>query len=134
MVPGAAGEPVREALAHPQASRSAEPVTEAGLSSALTAAVRLYRDNSYAALGQVLPGLLRDADDGPALVRSRVLQLAGSFMVQTRQRDVARVALDRSLAAAENAGSMLDAASCVVTMCWLWLLEGRLGQVQAAPC
>jgi transcriptional regulator with XRE-family HTH domain len=130
VTPGAAWEPVREALAHPRGSGSPEPVTEAGLSDALTAAVRLYHDNSYAALGQVLPGLLRDAEDGPAPLRSRVLQLAGSFMVQTRQRDVARVALDRSLAAAEEAGSVLDAASCVVTMCWLWLLEGRFGQVQ----
>jgi hypothetical protein len=108
---GPAWEPVRLALADPVSGADLEPVTEDGLSEALTAAVRLYHDNQYDTLALVLPGLLRDSGDASPLLRSRVLQLTGSLMVQTRQRDLARIALDRSLADAEESGSVLDAAS-----------------------
>jgi transcriptional regulator with XRE-family HTH domain/alkylhydroperoxidase/carboxymuconolactone decarboxylase family protein YurZ len=127
---GPAWEPVRLALADPVSGIDLEPVTEDGLSEALTAAVRLYHDNQYDSLGLVLPGLLRDARDASPLLRSRVLQLTGSLMVQTRQRDLARIALDRSLADAEESGSVLDAASSVITMCWLLLLEQQFQEVR----
>jgi DNA-binding Xre family transcriptional regulator len=110
-----AWEPVRLALADPVSGADLEPVTEDGLSEALTAAVKLYHDNQYDSLALVLPGLLRDARDASPLLRSRVLQLTGSLMVQTRQRDLARIALDRSLADAEESGSVLDAASSPTT-------------------
>jgi transcriptional regulator with XRE-family HTH domain len=125
-----AWEPVRQALISPAGGSAFEPVTEEGLSGALTAAVKLYHDNEYSSLALVLPGLLRDARDASPLLRSRVLQLTGSLMVQTRQRDIARIALDRSLADAEESGSVLDAASSVITMCWLLLLEKQFEQVR----
>ncbi len=121
--------PIRQALLSPVSGSATEPVTEDGLSAALTAAVRLYHDNQYRDLALVLPVLLSDARDASPLLRSRVLQLTGSLMVQTRQRDIARIALDRSLAAAEESGSALDAASSVITMCWLMLLERQFQQV-----
>jgi DNA-binding XRE family transcriptional regulator len=93
---GPAWGPVRDALTHPQAMADLEPVTGAGLGASLEAGVRLYHDNRYHDLALVLPGLLRDAETASPLLRSRVHQLAGSVLVQTRQRDVARVALDRS--------------------------------------
>jgi DNA-binding XRE family transcriptional regulator len=123
-------EPVRLAISSPAGSQSLEPVTELGLTGALAAAVKLYHDNRYSELAVILPGLLRDAEDAPPLLRSRILQLAGSLMVQTRQRDVARIALDRSLTAAQESDSPLDAASSVITMCWLLLLERRFADVQ----
>lgn len=122
-------EPVRQALTQPP-DGAQEPVTEDGLADALTAAVGLYHDNRYSDLAGVLPGLLRDAQHVPPLLRSRVLQLAGSLLVQTGQRDAARVALDRSLADAEASGSRLDAASSIVTMCWLLLLERQFERVR----
>lgn len=125
-----AWEPIRQALVRPAAASALEPVTEEGLSGALTAAVKLYHDNEYGSLALVLPGLLRDARDASPLLRSRVLQLTGSLMVQTRQRDTARIALDRSLAAAEESGSVIDAASSIITMCWLLLLEKQFEQVR----
>jgi transcriptional regulator with XRE-family HTH domain len=128
--PEPAWEPVRQAITSPAGNGTLEPVTEPGVTSALAAAVKLYHDNRYADLTAVLPALLRDAEDTSPLLRSRVLQLAGSLMVQTRQRDVARIALDRSLAAAQESGSPLDAASSVITMCWLLLLERRFAEVQ----
>lgn len=119
---------VRQALTNPPSGSGLEPVTEDGLSGALTAAVKLYHDNQYGELALVLPGLLRDAQEAPPLLRSRVLQLAGSLMVQTRQPDAARIALDRSLA--EASGSILDAASSVITLCWLLLMERQFEQVR----
>ena len=95
------------------------------MASALTAAVRLYNSNRYADLALVLPGLIRDAAQATPLLQSRVLQLAGSALTQARQREPARIALDRSLTAAEAAGSVLDATSAVITQCWLMLGERR---------
>lgn len=120
--------PLRQALASPPAG-DLEPVTEDGVSQALTAATRLYHANRYHELAAVLPRLLRDAQGVSPLLRSRVYQLAGSALVQTRQRDAARLALDRSLAGAQASGSELDAASSVITMCWLLLLEQQFAQV-----
>ena len=128
---GTIWEPVREAIAHPQRADSPALVTGRGLAEALLSGVRLYHGNRYDQLARVLPALLADAEDGPPLLRSRVLQLAGSVMVQTRQRETARVALDRSLADAQATGSTPDAASAVITMCWLLLMDGQFGQVRS---
>lgn len=119
---------VRAAILHP-AARDGEPVTEAGLSSALEAAVGLYHGNRYSELSRVLPPLIGDAEEAPPLLRSRVHQLAGSVMVQTRNREAARAALDRSVADAEAAGGPVDAASAVITQCWLLLTERRYQEV-----
>lgn len=127
---GAIWASTRAALLSPQEFEGAGPITERGTADALLAAVRLYHDNKYDQLGRMLPLLLRDARDASSLLRSRVLQLAGSVMTQTRQHDVARVALAQSLAEAESTGSELDAASAVITMCWLLLVEGQFEQVR----
>jgi len=125
-----AWEPIRQALTQPRDIDVSEPVTDEGMSGALTAAVKLYHDNHYSALAAVLPRLLRDAQHTTPLLRSRILQLTGSLMTQTRQRDTARLALSRSLADAETSGSVLDAASSIITTCWLLLLEQQFGQVR----
>lgn len=121
----------RDALLLPQGTASAEAATEQGTASALLAAVKLYHANEYGRLARVLPLLIRDARNTSPLLRSRVMQLAGSVMTQTRQRDAARVALEQSVSDAEATGSETDAASAVVTMCWLMLTEGRFGDVRA---
>jgi transcriptional regulator with XRE-family HTH domain len=121
---------VREAISSPGSRDTLEPVTERGLTDALLAAVKLYHDNRYDQLALVLPGLITDGQDAPPLLRSRILQLAGSVMVQTRQRAAARAALDKSLADAEATGSILDAASAVITQCWLLLMEQQFEHVR----
>jgi transcriptional regulator with XRE-family HTH domain len=120
----------RQAIIDPQSRAAAEPFGERGLSDALVGGVKLYQGNRYEQLARVLPGLLADGEDASPLLRSRVLQLAGSVMVQTRQWEPARLALDRSLADAERTGSAIDAASAVITMCWLLLVEGKFEQVR----
>jgi hypothetical protein len=59
------------------------------------------------------------------------MQLAGSVMVQTRNHDAARVALTQSMTDAETTGSDLDAASTIVTLCWLLLVEGQFSEVRS---
>jgi transcriptional regulator with XRE-family HTH domain len=122
--------PTRDELLSPQPVGAAEPMTERGTADALLAAVKLYHDNEYDRLARVLPLLLRDTRDASPLLRSRAMQLAGSVMTQTRNHDAARVALSQSMADAESTGSELDAASAVITMCWLLLVEGEFEQVR----
>jgi len=122
--------PVRETLLSPQAVTALETGTQRGLADAVTAAVRLYHDNRYDTLSRVLPSLINEAQDAAPLLRSQVYQLAGSIMVQTGQRDAARVALDRSVADASSTGEMLEAATAVITQCWLLLTERRFEDVR----
>jgi transcriptional regulator with XRE-family HTH domain len=127
---GAIWASTREALLSPAQAGAVEPITERGTTDVLLAAVKLYHDNEYERLARVLPPLLRDARDASPLLRSRALQLAGSVMVQTRNHDAARAALSQAQADAEATGSELDAASTVVTLCWLLLVEGRFSEVR----
>jgi transcriptional regulator with XRE-family HTH domain len=121
-------QPLATALAGHEADE--EPPAAGDVSSALTSATRLYHANRYAELAAVLPGMVRDASLTSPALRSRVFQLAGSALTQARQREAARVALDRSFADAEAAGSVLDAASAVITQAWLMLGERRFDDVR----
>lgn len=121
----------RDALLSPVQSGAVEPITERGTTDALLSAVKLYHDNEYGQLARMLPLLLRDARDASPLLRSRTMQLAGSVMVQTHNHDAARVALTQSMTDAETTGSALDAASTIVTLCWLLLVEGRFSEVRS---
>lgn len=123
--------PTRDALASMRdAPTAAEPVSVRSLEAALSHATRLYHDNEYERLARVLPRLIEDANSAPALLRSRTLQLAGSVMVQTRQPDSARTALNQSLTDAESTGNVLDAASAVITLCWLLIVERQFETVR----
>ena len=121
----------RDALLSPAQASTAEPITERATADALLSAVKLYHDNEYDRLARILPLLLRDVRDASPLLRSRTMQLAGSVMVQTHNRDAARVALNQSMTDAETTGSDLDAASTIVTLCWLLLVEGRFSEVRS---
>ncbi|MGV9679831.1 helix-turn-helix domain-containing protein [Nocardia sp. NPDC003482] len=101
-----------------------------GLEATLSHATRLYHDNEYERLARVLPLLIEEAASAAPLLRSRTLQLAGSVMVQTRQPAPARRALHRALTDAESTGDTLDAASTVVTLCWLLIVERRFDTVR----
>ncbi|QLY34074.1 helix-turn-helix domain-containing protein [Nocardia huaxiensis] len=120
----------REAIMTPRSVSTLDPAEEHGLGESLTSAVKLYHDNEYENLSRILPELIAEGEGASSLMRSRILQLAGSVMVQTRQLHPARVALERSLAEAEATGNVLDAASAVITLCWLLLVERQFEQVR----
>ncbi|WP_063049567.1 helix-turn-helix domain-containing protein [Nocardia arthritidis] len=122
--------PTRQALITTPAPQAIDPPPERSMYESLAAAVKLYHDNEYEQLARVLPQLIADGREAPPLIRSRILQLVGSVMVQTRQLQPARTALEQSLRDAEATGSVLDAASAVITLCWLLLVERRFEQVR----
>ncbi|MFI9505622.1 helix-turn-helix domain-containing protein [Nocardia sp. NPDC052566] len=129
--PGELWLPTRDAITSPKPPEEAtELLGGRGTEEALTAAVMLYHDNEYDRLARVLPRLIDDGNSATPLMRSRIMQLVGSVMVQTRQLQPARVALERSLADAEATGNVLDAASAVITLCWLMLVERQFEQVR----
>jgi transcriptional regulator with XRE-family HTH domain len=122
--------PTRDALESTGEVAIQEPVSLRGLEVSLADATRLYHENEYDTLARMLPRLIDEGNSAPPLLRSRVLQLAGSVMVQTRRPHAARVALDRSLADAECTGNVLDAASAVITLCWLLIVERQFETVR----
>ncbi|MFD7844516.1 helix-turn-helix domain-containing protein [Nocardia sp. NPDC059764] len=117
------------AIDAPRPDVAVEPQTEQAVAESLAAAVRFYHDNRYELLARVLPDLVDASDSVSPVLRARILQLTGSVMVQTRQLGTARRVLDRALAAAQASDDLLDAASVVVTLCWLLLVERRFQQV-----
>ena len=118
--------PVRQALT--ASVDLVEPATVAGVRETLAAAQPLFTGDRFAELQVVVPRLLRDADalgdEGRAL-RARINQLAGWLLTQTRQFDVAQVALGQAL---DDAIDRLDAAATASVLCWLLLRQGRLGE------
>ncbi|MGK8520760.1 helix-turn-helix domain-containing protein [Nocardia asteroides] len=122
--------PTRQALLSVADGTASEPLPERSLNESLVAAVKLYHDNEYDRLSRVLPRLIADGRTASPLMRSRILQLAGSVMVQTRQLQHARTALQLSVQDAESTGNALDAASAVITLCWLLLVERQFDQVR----
>ncbi|MGW6120210.1 helix-turn-helix domain-containing protein [Nocardia sp. NPDC055165] len=119
--------PTRDALAALQPSA---PEPAPGMDAVLAHATRLYHDNEYEQLSRILPRLIADSATATPVLRSRVLQLTGSAMVQTRNLEPARTALHQSLADAESTGNVLDAASAVITLCWLLIVERKFDTVR----
>ncbi|MFI1012740.1 helix-turn-helix domain-containing protein [Streptomyces sp. NPDC020965] len=121
-------EAVRAAIEQPPTAPELddEPPTVLGVQRAFANVEPLFQKDQYAALSVLLPPLLRDAEalgsEGRE-VRTRLLQLAGCLMVQTRQYDAADLALSRAL---DDAQSQLEGAATVNTQCWLLLRRGKL--------
>ncbi|MEV4096428.1 helix-turn-helix domain-containing protein [Streptosporangium saharense] len=122
-------EPVRRALAG-QLSHPDEAPTVAGVQAAAERLRSLVATNQYGGLAAVLPGLLRDADalNGTGrTIRSRLLNATGWVLVQTRQFDLAELALQEAVDAAED---RLDAATAIDILAWLHLRQGQLDQAR----
>lgn len=114
-------EPVRRALVTPPSSGDdLEEPTLQGVRTALRDAMPLFSGDHFAELGAILPPLLRDAEvlaehdpDGRA-VRVKLMQLTGWLLTQTRQFDIAEMALERAL---DEVADRLQGASTVNTQC-----------------
>ncbi|MGP3928037.1 helix-turn-helix domain-containing protein [Streptomyces sp. 8N616] len=102
----------------------------------------LYFEDSYRSIAADLPALIRAADDAVAyyddgeervhalMARSEAVQLAGRYLTQIRQYDLAHSAIKSALADARAAGSNLTAASAVGGMCWLLMRTDRLDEAE----
>ncbi|UQX03678.1 helix-turn-helix transcriptional regulator [Streptomyces sp. RerS4] len=102
----------------------------------------LYHSDSYKSVASQLPALLRDANSAVAhfdsgeehsqalLARAESLQLAGRYLTQVRQYDLAYTALAGAITDARQARDTLTGASGVIGMCWLLLRQGRLDEAE----
>jgi transcriptional regulator with XRE-family HTH domain len=116
---------VREALYGHLPPPSAAPTSQ-GVLDIVNAARPALAANRFSAVRAVLPGLIRDAavlDGEGRAAQSRVLNLAGWLLVQTRQWDAAETAVRMS---ADAAPDRLLRAAAMNTWCWLLLRQGRL--------
>ncbi|MGW5673926.1 helix-turn-helix domain-containing protein [Streptomyces sp. NPDC003860] len=102
----------------------------------------LYYSDSYQSIAADLPGLIRAVNDAVAyyddgaervealVVRSQALQLAGRYLTQIRQYDLAHSAVREAITDAQAAGNALVAASGVGGMCWLLLRSERFDEAE----
>ncbi|MFF0769327.1 helix-turn-helix domain-containing protein [Nonomuraea wenchangensis] len=130
--------PLRQALQGADPADVEDVPTADGLRSAIASAVRLYHNDAYAELTTILPVLVKEAQTlveqgGPEAlaIRARVLQLVGSLATQTRVFDVAETALEGAVADAIETGDRIEAASAVITLCWLLLRQRRLDEARS---
>ncbi|WP_424214822.1 helix-turn-helix domain-containing protein [Streptomyces sp. BI20] len=121
---------VRSAILAPPQAPDMPPPTLEGVRGALKRLEPVFAGDKFDSLAVSLPPLLRDAEalgtEGRA-VRTRALQLAGWLMVQTRNFDVAEVALDR---ADDDATDPIANASTFNTRSWLLLRQGKLSEAR----
>ena len=105
----------------------------------------LYFGDSYTSIAADLPGLIRGVTDAVAYyddgaeraealtIRSEALQIAGRYLTQIRQYDLAHAAIREALADAQAAESDLTAASCVGGMCWMLMRTNRWTKQKTWP-
>ncbi|NUS55987.1 MAG: helix-turn-helix transcriptional regulator [Streptomycetaceae bacterium] len=110
-----------------------------GLERSVVELGRLYHADRYQSVAQRLPQLVaaanrvadRDDPDRALVARSQVLELAGRFLTQTRQYDLAYQALAGAITDARNAGDDMTAASGVNGLAWLLLRQGRFDDAES---
>lgn len=102
----------------------------------------LYFQDEYGSVVANLPPLIRAANDAVAyydsgeeradalVARSRVLSLAGRYLTQIRQYDLAHTSARAAIEDARTAGNQLVAASGVGGMCWLLMRTERFDEAE----
>ncbi|MFH8794881.1 helix-turn-helix domain-containing protein [Streptomyces sp. NPDC017941] len=124
----------------------AAPMTDRGRTEELSALRRatadahaLYWADRYDSVAKRLPGLLRSAEAAvealegeeqqqAMIARCHALLLAGKYLTQVRQYDMAYYALVEAIRLARETGRTLTAATGVVGMCWLLLRQDRFDE------
>lgn len=120
--------PTRRAALTPH--EDGEPVTLDAMRGRMEAARALIGESKYTELAAVLPGLLADAHnvtEQGRVIRSRVLNMAGWMLTQTRQFQAAEDVLGRAIDAALDG---VDAAAAVNTLAWNYLRQGKLAEAR----
>ncbi|ADP78323.1 helix-turn-helix domain-containing protein [Pseudofrankia inefficax] len=109
----------------------------------LRAAVTRYHADDFEGVARGLPRMVaatnelvrQSAGDEVASLaaqrlRSDVLQLAGWFLTQVRQYDLAYVALRDAVADGESSDDRLSVAASVISQCWLFIRQGRFSDAE----
>ncbi|MFF5668771.1 helix-turn-helix domain-containing protein [Streptomyces hygroscopicus] len=98
--------------------------------------IELYGADRYESVARILPGLLTAAEAAVAVAddedhqeavrtRSHALLLAGKYLTQVRQYDMAYQALVEGIRLARETEETLTAATGVIGLCWLFLRLDR---------
>lgn len=102
----------------------------------------LYAADRYESVARMLPPLLTDAEAAVAAangdeartdavrVRSHALLLAGKYLTQVRQYDMAYHSLAEGIRLAREIGNRAGASAGVVGMCWLLIRQDRFAEAQ----
>ena len=117
-------------------------VREADLRASLSEAVRLYHADDFDAVATILPKMIRQShwlvshgsdDERVSLLRLRaeIFQLAGWFLTQVRQYDLAYSAIRDAIGDAIATGDSLTAASGAISQAWLFIRQGRFGDAES---
>ncbi|GGQ50381.1 hypothetical protein GCM10010250_22510 [Streptomyces althioticus] len=104
-------------------------------------ALELYNADRYDSVARQLPSLLHAAEVAAvtadedlrheaALVRAHALLLAGKYLTQVRQYDMAYQALVDSIRAGRELDETLTATTGVVGLCWLLLRQDRFDEAE----
>ncbi|MCC9686842.1 helix-turn-helix domain-containing protein [Streptomyces sp. MNU103] len=100
----------------------------------------LYNEDRYDSVARALPGLLstaeaatvaaeeEEAHQEAVLVRAHALLLAGKYLTQVRQYDMAYQALVEGIRLGREVDSTLTAATGVTGLCWLLLRQDRFDE------
>ncbi|MFJ8795759.1 helix-turn-helix domain-containing protein [Streptomyces sp. NPDC102462] len=103
-------------------------------------ALELYNADRYDSVARQLPGLLRTAEAATVaageeeshreavLVRAHALLLAGKYLTQVRQYDMAYQAFVEGIRLARELDETLVAATGVTGLCWLFLRQDRFDE------
>ncbi|MFB4196807.1 helix-turn-helix domain-containing protein [Streptomyces carpaticus] len=104
---------------------------------------RSYFEDDYSKLADKLPDLMRDVNSAVAYfghgpeheealaIRIEALRMAGRYLTQVREDDLAYQALSRLISDAQALGRSLDAAAGISSMCWLFLRQARFTESTA---
>ncbi|WP_225842110.1 helix-turn-helix domain-containing protein [Streptomyces albus] len=100
-----------------------------------------YHADRYDSVARMLPGLLRSSEAAISAagegtrehrqaqaVRAHALLLAGKYLTQVRQYDMAYQALAEGIRVARDSDRTLSAATGVIGMCWLLLRQDRFDE------
>ncbi|AZQ75713.1 XRE family transcriptional regulator [Streptomyces luteoverticillatus] len=138
---------LRKALM-PPIGLGASPMTEPGEAGELSVLRReiadthaLYHADRYGSVARRLPGLLRSTEATVSVlegeerrqaetVRAHALLMAGKYLTQVRQYDMAYYALAEGIRLACENGERGMAATGVVGMCWLLLRQDRFDECE----
>ncbi|MFD8589105.1 helix-turn-helix domain-containing protein [Streptomyces sp. NPDC059637] len=101
----------------------------------------LYQADRYDSVAKKLPGILRATETATALfegqegerareVRAQALLLAGKYLTQVRQYDLAYHALAEEIRISRETGRTLAAANGVAGLCWLFLRQNRFDEAE----
>lgn len=115
---------------------------EANLRAALSEAARLYRADDFESVAAMLPRMIRQSHslvdhaadeerENLLRLRAEIFQLAGLFLTQVRQYDLAYTAIRDAIGDATAVGDNVTAAFGAISQAWLFIRQGRFTDAES---